>query len=289
MTRSLVAFACVLCLTANALGQTTNNFGSRTGGLGNAGGFATGSGFSNGATGMQNFNARAGYAFSNTGGFPNGSNAGYNTAPSGFNNTGYVSNMAGPMGPALPGLGIGGDALGVGGFPNALTGGIGLGPLGPYGVAPALGVDLPALGPVAAASGLGVPGVGLGIPGVNVGIPGLALPNAANATTTSRNRRPENYTNNAQNVSATSTPSVPVVTPQAQRIQERIARSSSAAHFRNIRVLMAGRTAVLEGSVDSPADEGLVQRLIWLEPGVDGVVSHLVYPGKAQAATASQR
>lgn len=75
----------------------------------------------------------------------------------------------------------------------------------------------------------------------------------------------------------------------AQRLQDRLNRSPSKSSFQNIKVLMSGRTAVLQGTVDAEADERLVQRLLILEPGVDSVRSELRYPGKVEANKAGRR
>lgn len=291
MTRQLVAVICVLCLATPALGQTGMNFGSRTGGLGNAGGFSTGSGFSNNSMGSPNFSANAGRAFSNSGGFPNGSNAVY-SSPSGYvgsyggpaGYTGYPTTMSGAVNPAFPSsaFGVGVDALGTG----VDTNGLGLGNAAMYGV-PGMDISAMALGSAGFSYGLpalGLPGVASPVPGVG----GVPLPDATSGGMTARSRRTENRANGFAPERALPVPEgVPVVTENGLRIQERISRSGSSEQFRNVKVLMAGRTAVLRGSVESQNDDRVVQRLISLEPTVQYVVSQLDYPGKGQSVRTS--
>lgn len=314
MKRLLQAVVCAMCLAGTAVGQTGPNFGSRTSGLGNAGGFATGSGFSNGATGSLNFGQSTAAAFGYGGGLPSGGNALYNYGGGAFNggnaylgsNNLGVLNAGGLSVPGLnvPGLGLGANGLGVGGWDGAMSNAMGWGGAGWYGGGLGVGGGLPGLGLDATGLGLGIPGLGYGVPATGYGmpmtsygmpmagygVPGLNVAGATSAGALTRNRRTESFTNNAPQDRANALAAgVPTVTANALRIQERIARSGSRANFRNVKVLMSGRTVVLQGSVDSQADEQLVQRLVSLEPGVDGVISQLDYPGKAHPTTVSAR
>lgn len=300
MKRLWVAMMGALSLASTAMGQVAPNFGSRYGGLGNAGGFATGSGFSNGSAGSLYFERNAGPAFANTAGLPVGGNAIYNYGGNAYYNYGgnalnggnaYLGNsnlgLMNPAGPFVPGLGFGPNGLGVGGLDGLLSSGVGVGGTGLYGGGLGLGGGLSPLG--LAAPGAAVPGLNYGLPGTGYGVPSPTIAGATAAAPV-RKRPPEAFTNNAvQGRTDASTAAVPIVTVNALRIQDRIARSASRANFRNVKVLMVGRTVVLQGSVDSQADEQLVQRLVSLEPSVDGVISQLTYPGKAQTPTISVR
>lgn len=316
--RLLVAVACAVGLGGTALGQV--NFGSRTSGLGNAGGFATGSGLSNGSTSSMPFGQSAGFGFMNAGTFANGGNYAYAYNGNVLNGAAYFGNTnLGPVnaiGPVAPGVGIGAGNLGVGGVGvNGLNGlvanemALGGGLYSSlYGGVPAAGLGMGVPGAGVAGLGYGVPGInygmpgygvpgygmpGYGVPGVNYAVPGPVVPGATAATTTTaattaaantaaaRTPRTETFTNNApQAGAAASVAGAPVVTVHAQQIQEHLARSNLGADFRNVKVLMSGRAVVLRGSVASQAEEQLVLRLVSLEPGVDGAISQLSYPGK---------
>ncbi|MGN6543462.1 MAG: BON domain-containing protein [Aureliella sp.] len=222
------------------------------------------------------------------------------------------------VGPVAPGLGLGAGNLGVGGVgasglnglvanEMALGGGL---YSSLYGGVPAAGLGVGVPGAGVAGLGYGVPGInygvpgygvpgygvpgygvpGYGVPGVNYAVPGPVVPGATAGTTAAaaaantaaaRTPRTETFTNNApQAGAAASAAGAPVVTVHAQQIQEHLARSNLGADFRNVKVLMSGRAVVLRGSVASQAEEQLVLRLVSLEPGVDGAISQLSYPGK---------
>lgn len=299
MNGFLLGVVCGLSLAGTALGQAAINFGSRTGGLGNAGGFATGSGFSNGSAESLFFGrSAAGAGFGNMGGLYTGGNAIYNYGAYGFNtgNASWGNNNIGALnalGLAAPGLGLGTGGLGIGGPDTMTASGMGWGGPGWYSGGLGLGGGLPVTGIDSTGLGFGVPGMQSGQYGAPLTGYGLPSPTVANATSNrapTRNRPAENFTNNAMpNRADALAAGVPIATANALRIQERLARSASRANFGDIKVLMSGRTAVLQGRVDSQADEQLVQRLISLEPSVDGVISQLDYPGKARTTPVPAR
>jgi len=68
-----------------------------------------------------------------------------------------------------------------------------------------------------------------------------------------------------------------------QLINDRLRRIPSAS-LTGITVEMSGRTAVIRGKVNSPADGKVVERLLSLEPGIDAVKNELTYAnGQAPA------
>jgi hypothetical protein len=68
----------------------------------------------------------------------------------------------------------------------------------------------------------------------------------------------------------------PTSTESSRMINDRLQRNPSSA-FEGVTVAMSGRTAVLRGAVNSPADGKLLERLLSLEPGVDAVENELTF------------
>jgi hypothetical protein len=67
-------------------------------------------------------------------------------------------------------------------------------------------------------------------------------------------------------------------------LQTVISRSELLSDARdNIRVAMAGRVAVLQGTVASPRERRLAEALVRLEPGVAGVDNQLVIPPRRRS------
>lgn len=74
---------------------------------------------------------------------------------------------------------------------------------------------------------------------------------------------------------------VPMATSNAIRIQNRL-QNVKSPNFKNIKVLIANRTAILSGAVDSSEDEQFAIRMVGLEPGVLEVKSELTVNGTAK-------
>ncbi len=68
---------------------------------------------------------------------------------------------------------------------------------------------------------------------------------------------------------------VPMATANAIRIQNRL-HNISNPNLKSIKVLIAGRTAILSGEVDTNEDSQLAARMVGLEPGVVEVKNDLV-------------
>lgn len=351
MSRHVVGSIFILVGVASfASGQGINRNGFGGNGLGNAGGFATGTGFSNSTTNSNNFGTtlsrNSNYGAAGPGvlqNIPGVSNYGGGMQPSfgqGNLGTGSMPAVGNGMGPGamngiVPGIappgftrdmfgydtGVGGDS-GYTNFGNAVTasalglgfggpgygglgygglgyGGMGYGPLG-YG---AMGYSYPGMAP-----GTFMPGVGYISPADFAAASGIVaqpnanqtLPPALNLKTTAGatlvdsneqagnagNRKPDNSatTNRTNNDTNSRQPTggrrsflndnVPLATANAIRIQNRL-HNVKSPNLKNIRVLIANRTALLSGTVDSTEDEKLALRMVALEPGVVEVKSEV--------------
>ena len=90
----------------------------------------------------------------------------------------------------------------------------------------------------------------------------------------------QNQNSNKPQIRATVKLGFEVATPTnaatSRLINDRMRRIPSTA-LAGITVEMSGRTAVIRGRVDSPADGKVVERLLSLEPGVDAVKNELTY------------
>ncbi len=70
-------------------------------------------------------------------------------------------------------------------------------------------------------------------------------------------------------------------------VNDRLKRIPSPA-LDGITVEMSGRTAIIRGTVDSVADAKMVERLLSLEPGIDGVKNELTLAGGSPASAAGR-
>ncbi len=188
------------------------------------------------------------------------------------------------------GLGFGGVPGGMGAFGPMGVGPMGYGSMGygPMGIAPGMvpGTFLPG-DPVAAALNGAVAN-----PGPQPTRPGLTKPGA---TMTDGNQPAADANQVGRDANADKSPAgtrrgsvrrsflndnVPVATANAIRIQNRL-HNVKSPNLKNIKVLIANRTAVLSGTVDTAEDEQLVLRMVSLEPGVVDVKSEIVVNGAA--------
>lgn len=339
MNRQIVgSVVLVLTLVGTASAQVRrgnfggSGFGVPGAGMGNAGSFATGQGFSNGTANSNNFGATAFGGYNNNfqamapgvmQSIPGVSNFGSNFQSSisaGMPAIGYGSNMG--FNPFVPGIappgftkdmfgydvGIGGES-GYTDFGSAVTasalglgfGGMGYGGMGfgPMGFSP-MGYTYPGMVP-----GTFIPGVGYASPvdiaaaaSMNGGmVPNQgALPARPGTTKPGATIEDQNDNGNASssdpatgNANANRRPgvrrsflndNVPLATANAIRIQNRL-HNVKSPNFKNVKVLIANRTAILSGTVDSNDDAQFALRMVGLEPGVIEVKSELTVNGQA--------
>jgi hypothetical protein len=79
----------------------------------------------------------------------------------------------------------------------------------------------------------------------------------------------------------------PAPTATAQRVNSRFSRMPLPESLQGVTIEMDGRTAVMTGQVATPEDAKLVERLLSLEPGVNGVRNELVVTGATSAGGSS--
>ncbi|MCC6507946.1 MAG: hypothetical protein IT423_02485 [Pirellulaceae bacterium] len=91
----------------------------------------------------------------------------------------------------------------------------------------------------------------------------------------------------AQSTTRASAQVLPVSSPAARQLEERVRRIRPRASFQQVTVLLAGRTAVLRGYVPTKAAAELVERMVALEPNVNSVDNQLTYPERRAAPTAT--
>lgn len=68
----------------------------------------------------------------------------------------------------------------------------------------------------------------------------------------------------------------------AQMVTERFAKMPLPPSVANVQITMEGRTAVLRGEIEAVEDGKLVENLLSLEPGIDGVKNELVVAGASE-------
>lgn len=222
-------------------------------------------------------------------------------APPGFTRDifGYESNSGGDSGytsfgdaitASALGLGYGGPGFGYG-YGGLGYGGLGYGGVGPLGYG-AMGYSYPGMVP-----GSFLPGVGYVSPADFAAATGLnpagnvgqspALPPARNIKTTAGAKLVENDNPAPANTLPNASPNprvnarrtflndnVPLATANAIRIQNRL-HNVKNPDLSNVKVMIANRTAILSGTVNSQEDEKLALRMVALEPGVVEVKSEL--------------
>jgi hypothetical protein len=74
-------------------------------------------------------------------------------------------------------------------------------------------------------------------------------------------------------------PTVPVTSEDTKRVQARMERLPLPDKYRNVKVDVVGRTAILTGEVGSEAEARFIARLVSLEPGIDSIDSRLTQRG----------
>jgi hypothetical protein len=79
----------------------------------------------------------------------------------------------------------------------------------------------------------------------------------------------------------------PVPAARSQAINSRLARIPLPPKYNTVNVTMQGRKAVITGTVPTTADGKLIERLLSLEPGVDGVDNQLVFTAQSTRENAS--
>lgn len=79
----------------------------------------------------------------------------------------------------------------------------------------------------------------------------------------------------------------PIPAARSQAINSRLARIPLPSKYNTVQVAMQGRKAVITGNVPTTADGKLIERLLSLEPGVDGVDNQLVYTAESTRGSAS--
>ena len=324
----------------NRTGFGFNAFGNSPAGMGNTGGFATGSGMANSTANSNNFGSnsvgRGAYGAVAPGamqGIPGVSNYGggyQSNIGAGTVGVGTGANMGmgqmmlpGMMNGMLPGVappgftkdmfgydvGVNSADSGYTDFGNAITAmGMGYGPMG-YGGMGYGGMGYGTMGYGAMGygamgynpAGFGFGGTGAIVPGVGYVAPAdLAAIGAVNASQAPLPARTDavqaglNADRNADNAPAAgantnanagaSRPrgmrrsflndNLPVATANAIRIQNRL-HSIKSPNLKNVKVLIANRTAIVSGTVDTKEDEQLVLRMVGLEPGVLEVKSEV--------------
>ncbi|MEZ6148968.1 MAG: BON domain-containing protein [Pirellulaceae bacterium] len=72
----------------------------------------------------------------------------------------------------------------------------------------------------------------------------------------------------------------------AQMVTERFAKMPLPPSLDNVQITMQGRTAVLRGQIETLEDGKLVENLLSLEPGIDGVKNELVVAGESEEVPA---
>ena len=73
----------------------------------------------------------------------------------------------------------------------------------------------------------------------------------------------------------------------AQLVTERFAKMPLPTNLANVQFTMEGRIAVLRGQIAAIEDGKLVESLLSLEPGIDGVRNELVVTGGTEQVPAS--
>lgn len=231
-----------------------------------------------------------------------GSNMGFNPfvpgiAPPGFTKDmfGYDVGIGGESGYTDFGSAVTASALGLG-FGGMGYGGMGFGPMGfsplgytypgmvpgtfipgvgyasPVDIAAAASMNggmLPSQGTLPARPGTTKPGATIDDPKDN-GNASSADPANGNANTNRRSGVRRSFLND----------NVPLATANAIRIQNRL-HNVKSPNFKNVKVLIANRTAILSGTVDSNDDAQFALRMVGLEPGVIEVKSELTVIGQA--------
>lgn len=79
----------------------------------------------------------------------------------------------------------------------------------------------------------------------------------------------------------------PVPAARSQAINSRLARIPLPPKYNTVNVTMQGRKALITGTVPTTADGKLIERLLSLEPGVDGVDNQLVFTAEPTRGSAS--
>ncbi len=287
----------------------SNNFGQNLRSFYGNNGFAGGANLSLPSVG--NYGGGQMAVGNGAGNFGGGMNMGFGTgfvpgiAPPGFtrdmfgydvglssDGSGYTD-FGNAMTASALGLGFGGPGFGGAGFGNM---GYGVGPMGFNGVGPM------AYGPLSYgySGGAVVPGVGYVTPADMAAIAasggvqapatpraGTAVANVAPGSGDDQNAQANTLPNNNANTNRPRgvrrsflNDTTPIATANAIRIQNRLHHIKSP-NFKNVKVLMSNRTALLSGSVDSKADEDMAVRMVGLEPGVVGVKSELTVAAQA--------
>lgn len=72
----------------------------------------------------------------------------------------------------------------------------------------------------------------------------------------------------------------------AQMVTERFAKMPLPPSLDNVQITMQGRTAILRGQIETAEDGKLVENLLSLEPGIDGVKNELVVAGASEEVPA---
>ncbi len=72
----------------------------------------------------------------------------------------------------------------------------------------------------------------------------------------------------------------------AQMVNQRFANMPLPPSVANVKITMVGRTAVLRGQIDAVEDGKLVENLLSLEQGIDGVKNELVIAGASEEVPA---
>ncbi len=72
----------------------------------------------------------------------------------------------------------------------------------------------------------------------------------------------------------------------AQMVNQRFSNMPLPPSLANVKITMEGRTAVLRGQIDAVEDGKLVENLLSLEPGIDGVKNELVIAGASEEVPA---
>ncbi len=79
----------------------------------------------------------------------------------------------------------------------------------------------------------------------------------------------------------------PAPAVRSQAINSRLARIPLPAKYNTVQVAMQGRKAVITGTVPTTADGKVIERLLSLEPGVDGVDNQLVFTAESSRSTSA--
>lgn len=78
----------------------------------------------------------------------------------------------------------------------------------------------------------------------------------------------------------------PIPAARSRAINSRLARIPLPPKYNTVQVAMQGRKAVITGNVPTTADGKMIERLLSLEPGVDGVDNQLVYTAETSQSSA---